>query len=54
MTIQWNFLWGSSELKQKWALVDWEIVCKPEKARGLGLQDHKVENKVISAKIWWR
>ena len=52
--IQRNFLWRSSELKQKWALVDWEIVYKPKKARGLGLWDLEVANKVMSAKIWWR
>ena len=53
-SIQRNFLWGSSEFKQKWALVDWETVCKPKKVEGLGLRDPEVANKVISAKIWWR
>lgn len=53
-TIQRNVLWGSTKLKQKWALVDWETVCTPKKAGGLGLQDPEVENKVMSAKIWWR
>lgn len=52
--IQRNFLWGSSELKHKWALVDWEIVCKSKRDGGLGLQDPKIANKVMSAKIWWR
>ena len=52
--IQRNFLWGSLELKQKWALVDWETVCKPKKARGLGLRDPEIANKVMSTKIWWR
>ena len=52
--IQRNFLWGSSELKQKWALVDWEMVCKPNRVGGLGLRDPKIANKVMSAKIWWR
>ena len=35
-TIQRNFLWGSLELKQKWALVDWETVCKLKKLEGWG------------------
>lgn len=51
--IQRNFLWGISEAKQKWSLVDWETVCKPKCTRGLGLRDPEVANKVMSAKIWW-
>ena len=35
-------------------LVDWGTVCKPKKAGGLGLRDPEVENRVMSAKIWWR
>lgn len=51
--IQWNYLWGSTNIKQKWALVDWEMVCKPKHVRWLGLRDPKVANRVLSAKIWW-
>ena len=51
--IQRNFLWGSMEIKQKWALVDWEMVYRPRRARGLGLRDLEIANKVLSAKIWW-
>ena len=52
--IQRNFLWGSTEVKKKWALVDWETICKPKRAGGLGLRDLEVMNKVFNAKIWWR
>lgn len=51
--IQRNFLWGSSKLKQKWAIVDWETVCKSKRDGGLGLRDPETANKVMSAKIWW-
>ena len=51
--IQRNFLWGSSEIKQKWALVNWDTICKPKKDGGLGLRVLKVANKVMSTKIWW-
>jgi len=52
--IQRNFPWGSTNIKQKWALVDWEMVCRPKRIGGLGLRDLKTSNKVFSAKIWWR
>lgn len=52
--IQRIFLWGSMEIKQKWALVDWEMMCKPKHVGGLQLRDPKITNKVLSAKIWWR
>ena len=42
------------KIKQKWALVDWEIVYKPKRVGGLGLRDQEITNKVSSAKIWWR
>lgn len=51
--IQRNFLWGISEIKQKLALVDWEIVFKPKRVGGLGLIDLEVANGVLSSKIWW-
>lgn len=51
--IQRNYLWGSTEIQQKWALVDWEMVCKPKRFMGLGLRDLEIANKVLSTKIWW-
>ena len=51
--IQRNFLWGSTKIKQKWALVDWEMVCRPKREGSLGLRDPEIANKVLSAKIWW-
>lgn len=52
--IQRNILWGNMEIKQKWALVDWEMVCKLKRVGGLGIRDLKITNKVLSANIWWR
>jgi len=52
--LQRNFLWGSSGLNRKWALVKWENVCLPKKAGGIGLRDPEHSNKAIGAKIWWR
>lgn len=44
-------MWGSTEVKQKWALVDWETICKPKRVRDLGLRDPEVMNKVLNAKF---
>ena len=42
------------EIKQKWALVDWQTVCRPKRDGGFGLRDSKTTNKVLSGKIWWQ
>ena len=54
--IQRNFLWGGSEGNRKWPLVDWQTICTPKVVGGLGLRDplDNNNNKVMSAKIWWR
>ena len=52
--IQRNFLWGSTEIKMKWALVDWETIYHPKRAGGLGLRDLEITNQVLNAKIWWQ
>ena len=52
--IQRNFLWGGTEGNRKWPLLDWKTICTPKAIRGLGLWDPLDNNKVISAKIWWR
>jgi hypothetical protein len=34
--LQRNFLWGSTGLNRKWALVNWKEVCKTKSEGGLG------------------
>ena len=51
--IQWNFLLGSTQIKLKWALVDWETNDYPKRDGGLGLRDLKITNQVLNSKIWW-
>eukprot|EP00253_Pinus_taeda_P017267 PITA_17267 len=45
---------GKGEEKKKWALVAWDMVCKPKSHGGLGLHDLGIINRVLGAKIWWR
>ena len=52
--IQRNFLWGGWKDKRKWPLVDWKTICTLKGMGGLGLRDPLDNNKVISAKFWWR
>jgi len=52
--LQRNFLWGNSGPNRKWALVKWDKVCLPKKARCIGLRDTGHNNVVMGAKIWWR
>ena len=54
INIQWIFLWGGSEGNRKWPLVDWKTMCTHKEFGGLGLHDPLDNNKVMSAKIWWR
>jgi len=37
--IQRKFLWGGKDDKNKWALVNWDMVCTPKLNGGLGLRD---------------
>jgi len=53
-SIQRNFLWGGSQDKSKWSLVDWKSLCAPKGEGGLGLRDPQTSNLVFNAKIWWR
>eukprot|EP00253_Pinus_taeda_P007163 PITA_07163 len=52
--LQRNFLWGSTGLNRKWALVKWEKACLSKKAGGIGLWDPEHNNRIMGAKIWWR
>ena len=53
-TIHRNFLWSGNSRKQKWALADWDKLCRPKIFRGIGLQDPGTTNKASGAKLWWR
>ena len=45
---------GGRDEKNKWALVNWDMVCTPKLNGGLGLRDPKTNNDIMGAKIWWR
>eukprot|EP00253_Pinus_taeda_P017956 PITA_17956 len=51
--LQRNFLWGSSGLNRKWALVNWNEVCQPKEIGRLGLRDPLQSNNTMGARVWW-
>ncbi|CAL2272822.1 unnamed protein product [Prunus armeniaca] len=49
-----NFLWGRSTDQAKVHLVNWDIVCKPKSAGGLGIKNYAWMNQALLAKTGWR
>ena len=52
--IQRKFLWSGSQDSHKWALVKWDIVCKPKLQGGLGLRYPEKTSLIAREKVWWR
>eukprot|EP00253_Pinus_taeda_P009178 PITA_09178 len=52
--LQRNFLWRSSGLNQKWALVNWKEVYQTKSEGGLGLRGPLQSNNTMGARIWWK
>ena len=52
--IQRKFLRSGTQDPHKWALVNWDSVCKPKSMGGLGLKDLKKVGLLAGAKLWWR
>ncbi|XP_028779093.1 uncharacterized protein LOC114735561 [Neltuma alba] len=48
-----NFLWGSSDEKQKMHLVSWSKLCTDKKSGGLGMRHLKQQNKAFMMKLGW-
>jgi len=49
--VNWNFLWGSSEVIRKMHWVGWQKVTKPKEEGGLGLQTARGRNTALLAKL---
>ncbi|CAN1762827.1 Putative ribonuclease H protein At1g65750 [Linum perenne] len=48
-----NFIWGSTEASRKIHNVNWQMMCKPKKLGGLGLQSVRQLNRALLMKIVW-
>ena len=49
-----DFLWGSTNEKQRMHLVAWEKVIRPKEKGGLEIQLAKAKNLALLAKLNWR
>ncbi|CAL9024686.1 unnamed protein product, partial [Prunus brigantina] len=49
-----NFLWGHTTDQAKVHLVNWDTVCKPKSAGGLGIKNTAWMNQALLAKSGWR
>ena len=52
--IQRNFLWGDTEERRKFHLVNWAEVCKDKKHGGLGLRHLEGLNQALLGKWLWK
>ena len=44
------FFWQSDELKRKYRLAKWDIICRPKDQGGLGIENLEVKNKCLLSK----
>ena len=47
-----QFLWSGNLLSSKWSLVNWDIVCLPKFAGGLGLKCMALGVKALEEKLY--
>lgn len=48
-----NFIWGSTDNKNKLNLISWKKITTEKKYGGLGLQSAKEKNVALLAKLNW-
>lgn len=49
-----RFFWEGTDIKCKYHLVKWAVVCRPKKFDGLGILNSKLMNVALLSKWWWR
>ena len=47
---QSRFFWQSDELKRKYRLAKWDIICRPKDQGGLGIENLEVKNRCLLSK----
>ena len=45
-----RFFWQSDELKRKYRLAKWDVICRPKDQGGLGVENLEVKNRCLLSK----
>ena len=45
-----RFFWQSDELKRKYRLAKWDVICRPKDQGGLGIENLEVKNRCLLSK----
>ena len=51
---QSRFFWQSDEVKTKYRLTRWDIICRPKDQGGLGIENLEIKNKCLLSKWLYR
>ena len=49
-----RFFWQGDELKRKYRLAKWDIICRPKDQGGLGIENLEVKNRCLLSKWLWK
>lgn len=50
---QLNFLWGTTQTRKKFHLLNWKLVTQPKESGGLGIQQLRHKNNALLAILAW-
>ena len=49
-SINQDFFWQSDDLKRKYRLTKWDVICRPKDQGGLGIENLEVKNRCLLSK----
>ena len=49
-----RFFWQGDDLKRKYRLAKWDIICRPKDQGGLGIENLEVKNRCLLSKWLWK
>ena len=49
-----RFFWQGDELKRKYRLAKWDIICRTKDQAGLGIENLEVKNRCLLSKWLWK